>query len=116
MSLYKQAWKVVQMTRRVGGVKAAAKLVREGPKQITLFRNLFMDPRVPAAPKVVFLGAIGYAVSPLNFIPWWVPILGPLDDLGIALLAGSFFVKQIPRDLLAEHRHKVGLKDNFGAA
>ena len=53
-----------------------------------------------------------FAVSPLN-VPQYIPILGQLDDIGIALLAGSFFLKQVPMQVLAEHRHVVGLRDNL---
>ena len=108
MNLLKQLWRVAQMTRRVGGLKAAQQLASDAPKQIALFRLLLTDPRVPVAAKAVLVGAIAFAVSPLN-IPNYIPVLGALDDIGVALFAFNYFLKQVPADVLAEHRQTVGL-------
>ena len=115
MNLWKQIWRMIQMTRRVGGWKAAVTLVQSAPKQIQLFRRLLLDPRVPVLAKVVLVGAAAFAVSPLN-LPSYIPVVGALDDIGIALFAGNFFLKQVPAPVLAEHRHAVGLGDEFEVA
>ncbi|MGI4788237.1 MAG: YkvA family protein [Janthinobacterium lividum] len=115
MTLWKQLWRMVQMTRRVGGWKAASQLAQSAPKQIALFRLLLTDPRVPVAAKAVLVGAILFAISPLN-IPQYIPIIGALDDIGIVLFAGNYFLKQVPAHVLAEHRQSVGLSDSFEAA
>ena len=99
------------MTRRVGGWKAARQLAQNAPKQIALYRLLVTDPRVPVTAKAVLVGALVFAVSPLN-IPQYIPVIGALDDLGIVLFASSFFMRQVPADVLAELRHKVGLGDS----
>lgn len=108
MNLLKQLWRVAQITRRVGGVKAAQQLASEAPKQLALYRLLLTDPRVPVAPKALLAGAAAFAISPFN-IPNYIPVLGALDDIGIVLLAGGYFLKQVPADVLAEHRQAVGL-------
>lgn len=115
MNLWKQVWRIMQMTRRVGGWKAAAALARTGPKQVHLFRLLLADPRVPVWAKAALAGALLFAASPLN-LPAYIPFIGPLDDLGIVLLAGSLFLKQVPAAVLAEHRYTAGLADGFEAA
>ena len=115
MNLFKQILRIFTMTRRVGGWKAATSLIQGLPKQFQLFRRLLSDPRVPIVGKVVLVGAIVFAVSPLNF-PQYIPIIGQLDDIGIALLAGNFFLKQVPSSVLAEHRHAVGLDESFETA
>jgi len=112
VNLFKQVLRILMMTRRVGGWKAATSLLQSLPKQFQLFRRLLGDLRVPISAKLVLIGAILFAVSPLN-VPQYIPILGQLDDIGIALLAGSFFLKQVPLPVLAEHRHVVGLRDNL---
>ena len=114
MNLFKQLWRVVQMTRRVGGLKAAQKLAADAPKQIALFRLLLLDPRVPPFAKAALVGALVFAVSPLN-VPQYIPVIGALDDIGIVLFAGSFFLKQVPADVLAEHRQRAGLSGEFDA-
>jgi uncharacterized membrane protein YkvA (DUF1232 family) len=115
MNLWKQLWRMIQMTRRVGGWQAALAVARTAPKQLQLFRRLLLDYRVPVLAKVVLTGALVFAVSPLNF-PQYIPIVGALDDIGIVLFAANFFLKQVPMEVLAEHRHSVGLGSIFETA
>ncbi|MDQ2687827.1 MAG: YkvA family protein [Armatimonadota bacterium] len=112
MTLLKQLWRLVLMARRVGGARALGTLVRQAPQQVALFSRLLRDTRVPVAAKVVLMGALVYAISPLDLIPDWIPVMGELDDLGVALWAINFFLGQIPLDALAEHRYAVGLPVN----
>ncbi len=112
MNLWKQVWRMIRMTRRVGGWRAAVMLAQTAPRQLHLFRRLLADVRVPVFAKVALVGALVFAVSPLN-VPQYVPILGALDDIGIVLLAGNFFLKQVPLPVLVEHRRASGLTDGF---
>ena len=108
MNLLRQLWRIVQMTRRVGGLTAAKQLAADAPKQIALFRLLLTDPRVPVTAKAALVGALVFAISPLN-IPQYIPIIGALDDIGIVLFAGNYFLKQVPPAVLSQHRQTVGL-------
>jgi len=112
MNLWKQLWRTIKMTRRVGGWKAAGMLARNAPKQFHLFRLLLADARVPVLAKLVLVGALVFAVSPLN-VPQYIPVIGALDDIGIVLLAGNFFLKQVPPAVLSEHRYAAGLEAAF---
>ena len=69
------------------------------------------DPRVPVSAKAALAGALVFAVSPLN-IPQYIPIIGALDDIGIVLFAGNYFLKQVPPDVLSQHRQTAGLRDS----
>jgi uncharacterized membrane protein YkvA (DUF1232 family) len=111
MNLIKQIWRLFRVTRRAGGWKSAFHMVRNTPQYVKLVTNLLGDPRVSPVPKVIFAAGIIYAISPLNFIPWYFPILGPLDDIGIALFAANFLFNNVPAELLADHRQRVGLAD-----
>ncbi|RWJ21133.1 MAG: DUF1232 domain-containing protein [Mesorhizobium sp.] len=62
------------------------------------------DPRVPWYAKAMALFVVGYALSPIDLIPDFIPILGYLDDLIILPLAILLAVKLIPPEILAEHR------------
>ena len=115
MNLWKQVLRIMQMTRRVGGWKAAGQLAQDAPKQLALFRLLLMDARVPVTAKAVLVGAVVFAISPLN-VPQFIPVIGALDDIGIVLFAGNYFLKQVPAAVLAEHRQTVGLTDSFDPA
>lgn len=62
------------------------------------------DPRVPWFAKAV-LGAVAlYAVSPIDLIPDFIPVLGLLDDLVIISLGIALAARLIPRDIMEEHR------------
>jgi uncharacterized membrane protein YkvA (DUF1232 family) len=62
------------------------------------------DPRVPWYAKALALCVAGYALSPIDLIPDFVPVIGYLDDLVIVPLGILAVVKLIPPDIMAEHR------------
>lgn len=94
--------------QRGGGIKAVGRLAQASPKYASHYRRLLSDPRVPQSAKVALLAATGSVVSPLN-IPNFIPVIGILDDVAILTIANGYFMKQVPADLLAEHRTAVGL-------
>ena len=62
------------------------------------------DSRTPWYTKALALAVAGYALSPIDLIPDFIPILGYLDDL-ILVPAGLWLVlRLIPADILADHR------------
>jgi uncharacterized membrane protein YkvA (DUF1232 family) len=62
------------------------------------------DPRVPWYAKAVALAVAAYALSPIDLIPDFIPVLGYLDDLIIVPLGILLVVKLIPAELMAEFR------------
>ena len=62
------------------------------------------DPRVPWYAKAVALSVAAYALSPIDLIPDFIPVLGYLDDLILVPLGIIVAVKLIPPVVLAEHR------------
>jgi uncharacterized membrane protein YkvA (DUF1232 family) len=62
------------------------------------------DPRVPWYAKAVGACVIAYALSPIDLIPDFIPVLGYLDDLVLVPLGLLLLVHLIPPDILAEHR------------
>ena len=62
------------------------------------------DPRVPWHAKAVAVCVTAYALSPIDLIPDFIPVLGYLDDLIIVPLGIMLVVKLIPPQILAEHR------------
>ena len=62
------------------------------------------DPRVPWYTKALAIVIAGYALSPIDLIPDFIPVLGYLDDV-ILVPAGIWLVvRLIPADIMAEHR------------
>ncbi|MGH8662795.1 MAG: YkvA family protein [Burkholderiales bacterium] len=62
------------------------------------------DPGTPWYAKWLALAVVAYAVSPIDLIPDFIPVLGYLDDLLLVPLGVWLAVRLIPREVLAEHR------------
>ncbi len=67
------------------------------------------DPRTPWFAKVLALCVAGYALSPIDLIPDFIPVLGYLDDVVIVPLGILAVAKMIPPDIMAEHRAAAAL-------
>ena len=67
----------------------------------------YHDPRVPWYAKVVCACTVGYALSPIDLIPDFIPVIGYLDDL-IIIPAGLYLaIKLIPEEVMCECRAKA---------
>jgi uncharacterized membrane protein YkvA (DUF1232 family) len=62
------------------------------------------DPRVPWYAKAVAAGVVAYALSPIDFIPDFIPVLGYLDDVIIVPLGIALAIRLIPEEVLNELR------------
>jgi uncharacterized membrane protein YkvA (DUF1232 family) len=62
------------------------------------------DPRTPWYAKALAVCVAGYALSPIDLIPDFVPVLGYLDDAIILPLGILAVVKLIPPEIMTEHR------------
>lgn len=57
------------------------------------------DPRVPVVAKLVVVLVVAYALSPIDLIPDFIPVLGYLDDMLLLPLGIALAVKLMPRDV-----------------
>ena len=64
--------------------------------------KLRRDPRVPRRAKVALLLAGIWVISPIDLIPEFLPVIGPLDDVVVVALALRYAARRVPRDVLAE--------------
>jgi uncharacterized membrane protein YkvA (DUF1232 family) len=62
------------------------------------------DPRTPWYAKAVAIGVVAYALSPIDLIPDFIPVLGQLDELIILPLGIWLVVRLIPPYVMNEHR------------
>ena len=71
-------------------------------QELALYRALLRHPHTPRAAKGLLGAALAYRLSPLDLIPAWIPVRGPLDDLiTIAALIDSARAL-IPRALMTQ--------------
>jgi uncharacterized membrane protein YkvA (DUF1232 family) len=71
------------------------------PACVATARRLRRDPRVPRRAKLVVALAGLWVLSPIDLLPEFVPVIGPLDDVVVVALALRYAARQVPRDVLA---------------
>ena len=62
------------------------------------------DPRTPLGAKVLGAVVVAYALSPIDLIPDFIPVIGLLDDLVLVPLGIALCIRLIPREVLAAAR------------
>ena len=72
------------------------------PACVTAARRLRRDPRVPRRAKVALLVAVLWVISPIDLIPEFLPVIGPLDDVIAVVLLLRYAGRSIPRPVLLE--------------
>ena len=70
------------------------------PDCVTTVRRLRADPRVPRRARIAVVVAGIWVASPIDLIPEFIPIIGPLDDIVVVALALRYAGRQVPRDVL----------------
>ena len=73
------------------------------PNLIVLFKRLGSDPRVPGGSKALLLLGVAWFASPIDLIPEFIPILGPLDDAVVAALILRHLLRTAGADVVTEH-------------
>ncbi|MEN3273429.1 MAG: hypothetical protein V7636_2190 [Actinomycetota bacterium] len=81
---------------------AAKDLATVLPACATTVRRLRKDPRVPRRAKVAVLIAGIWVASPIDLIPEFLPVIGPLDDVVVVALALRYAARQVPREVIFE--------------
>ena len=75
------------------------------PRLAMLVPRLLGDDRVSLRTKATLTGFSIYIVSPWDFIPDFIPVLGQLDDLTVLLLLTDGILNHVDDDILLEHWH-----------
>jgi uncharacterized membrane protein YkvA (DUF1232 family) len=88
-------------------MKASRNLFLKFKRELQLYRNILADSRTPRLTKVLLGSAAAYAVTPVDLLPDFIPVLGHLDDAIIIPVLVFLALKTIPRSLLEEHRQAL---------
>jgi len=86
-----------------GRVGAARELLGLIPNLLLLFKDLVRDERVPRGAKVWLGVAAVWLASPIDLIPEFIPVLGPLDDAIVAAAVLRHLVRRAGSDVVYEH-------------
>ena len=98
---------------QVSGMKSLRLLVRKARQLRKVIFTLYLasrDPRVPLYVKVLMLLILAYALSPVDLIPDFIPVLGYIDDLIILPLGIYLVLKLIPEEVKIEYYEKAATK------
>jgi uncharacterized membrane protein YkvA (DUF1232 family) len=87
----------------VGRRTAAKELALLLPNLILLFKDLARDSRVPRGSKALLIFGVLWFASPIDLIPEFIPVLGPLDDVVVAALILRHLLRTAGADVVAEH-------------
>ncbi len=100
------------------GLKLRAKALK---KELAAIFYAYQNPKVPVLPKIIIAFTLCYALSPIDLIPDFIPILGYLDDLILLPALIALALKLIPKEIMEESRRRaesepLELKKNWGFA
>ncbi len=85
---------------------------RELKIQVHALLLAYRDPRTPWYAKALAVLVAAYALSPIDLIPDFIPVLGQLDDLLLVPLGIALAVRLIPREVLADCRARAREADS----
>jgi uncharacterized membrane protein YkvA (DUF1232 family) len=89
------------MATTTGRLRDWARLIKRDVHALYLARR---DPRVPWYAKTLAALVAGYALSPIDLIPDFIPVVGYLDDVILVPLGIMAVIRLIPPEVMAEHR------------
>lgn len=75
-------------------------LVRIVPEVLRLVRQLVGDASVPFGVRAALVGLLAWLINPIDVIPEFIPVLGPLDDVVVAVLVLRYVRRRLGADEL----------------
>jgi uncharacterized membrane protein YkvA (DUF1232 family) len=82
---------------------AARELALLLPNLLLLFKDLLRDPVVPTGPKIALGIAAVWIASPIDLLPEFLPVIGPLDDALVAALVLRYLVRRAGVEVVRRH-------------
>ena len=90
-----------------GALKAWKARARRLKREVYALGFAVRDPRVPWYAKAAAACVVAYALSPIDLIPDFIPVLGYLDDLVLLPLGVWLAIRLVPADVLSECRARA---------
>jgi uncharacterized membrane protein YkvA (DUF1232 family) len=80
---------------------------RKIKQELNIYRLVMTDRRTPKLAKILLGAAVAYAISPIDIIPDFIPVVGHLDDIIIVPALVFIGLKLVPKKVVAECRAQV---------
>lgn len=87
--------------------KKAKAVVGAFKREVKVYRLVLADRRTPWLARVLLGAAVAYALSPIDVIPDFIPVVGYLDDVVIVPGLVYLALRLVPREVVQECRAKV---------
>ena len=88
-------------------VRSPAAIAKEAavalPQLVAMVYRLLRDPVVPKRRKMLAGVALGYVISPIDFVPDFIPVFGKMDDLIMVALAVHLLIESVPDEIKAAY-------------
>jgi uncharacterized membrane protein YkvA (DUF1232 family) len=81
------------------------------PDVLRLLRSVIGDHSAPLDVRLVLVGLLAWIISPIDLIPEFIPVLGPLDDIVVAVVAMRYVRRRVGIEDL--RRRWTGTADGF---
>jgi uncharacterized membrane protein YkvA (DUF1232 family) len=89
-------------------------VVRNLRREIRVCALVLRDPRTPWLARILLGAALAYAVSPIDLIPDFLPVVGHLDDAVIVPLLIVLGLALVPKGVVLDHKERVRRSDDGG--
>ena len=104
---YSKLWLLFPYNQRVKFIDNLKQYSRNMKRDVTALWFAYRDHRTPWYAKVFSALVVAYALSPIDLIPDFVPVLGYLDDLILIPAGITLALKMIPAEVMADSRLKA---------
>ena len=101
-AVWAATWALLILLARRLPPGTARDLARFLPDCLTAVRRLRANPAVPRSAKVAVAVAGLWVLSPIDLIPEFLPVIGPLDDAVVVALALRYAARRVPRQVLLD--------------
>ena len=96
------SWLVLIVLARRLPPGSARDLAQFLPDCVTAARVLRRDPRVPRRARIAVVVAVLWVLSPIDLIPEFIPVIGPLDDIVVFALLLRYAARSVPRPIILD--------------
>ena len=86
------------------GMTKAREIVGRFKNELEVYRLVLKHPRTPRTSRIILAAAIAYALSPIDLIPDFIPVVGHLDDIVILPILVWTAIRLVPSEVVMECR------------
>jgi uncharacterized membrane protein YkvA (DUF1232 family) len=101
------------MAEKPAGIGRLRGWARQLKKSTYVLYLAYRDPRTPWYARAFAAAVVAYAISPIDLIPDFIPVIGYLDDLLIVPIGFVIAMRLIPPEVMADSRAKAALQSRM---